>query len=70
MNTSGQRDKMQGTVKKAVGATEEAIGKATHNKKMEQAGQKKETEGRVQKGVGEVKGAVGGVVDTVKKAMR
>ena len=70
MNTSGQSDKMKGTAKKTIGAVEGAIGKATHNERMEHAGQKKETEGRIQKGVGNVKSAFGEVADKVKKATR
>ena len=70
MNTSGQSDKMKGTVKTAIGSAEAAIGKATNNDRLQHEGQKKETEGRIQKGVGNVKGAIGGLADKVKKATR
>ncbi len=56
---SSERDKAEGTAKKAVGSIKKAAGKATDNPKLEAKGRAQKGEGAVQKKAGDVKKVFG-----------
>ena len=56
------KDRIKGSIRKVVGGTKQAVGKAAGDKKLE-------AEGAVQKAEGKVQSAVGGLKDTVKEAV-
>jgi uncharacterized protein YjbJ (UPF0337 family) len=57
------KDRVEGSIKQAVGGVKQAAGKLIGDKKLEAEGSAEKTEGKIQN-------AVGGVKDTIREALK
>jgi uncharacterized protein YjbJ (UPF0337 family) len=57
------KDRIAGSIKEAMGAAKETIGKVLGDAKLQ-------TNGRAERGAGKIQNAVGGVTDAVKEALK